>query len=64
MDETELDVDLRPRSPVDERRYEERGVSGAGERERRCCCGVVTRDRGMTGGLDDCFWEAVGIEPW
>jgi hypothetical protein len=36
-DETEEDVDLRPRRPVgpDERRTVERGVSGEGEREWR-----------------------------
>lgn len=52
IDEIELLVDFRPRSPADERRYEERGVCGAGERERRCCCGVVTRGRGrILGGL-------------
>ena len=36
MDETELEVDLRPRRPGVERRYEECGFKGAGEREERC----------------------------
>ena len=34
-DETEDDVDLRPRRPAEERR-KERGVSGAGDMETRC----------------------------
>lgn len=34
-DETDDDVDLRPRSPADPRRYEDRGVSGAGDSEGR-----------------------------
>lgn len=46
MEETELEVDLRPRRPADDRRYEERGVSGAGEIERRWCWGAITRERG------------------
>lgn len=33
MDEMEEEVDLRPRRPPEERRYEERGVSGEGESE-------------------------------
>ena len=33
MEETEEDVDLRPRSPALERRKVERGVSGEGEIE-------------------------------
>jgi hypothetical protein len=37
-EETEEDVDLRPRSPVELRRYEERGVIGDGERE--LCLGL------------------------
>jgi hypothetical protein len=32
---TELDVDLRPRRPLEPRRKAERGVSGDGERECR-----------------------------
>lgn len=37
MEETEEDVDLRPRKPVpaDERRMAERGVSGEGDRDCR-----------------------------
>ena len=49
---TEEEVDLRPRRPPEERRYEERGVWGAGEAERRRSepePWVVTR--GRTGAL-------------
>lgn len=35
IDEMDEDVDLRPRRPPEERRYEERGVRGEGERDRR-----------------------------
>jgi hypothetical protein len=35
IEDTEDDVDLRPRRPPEERRYDERGVSGDGEREGR-----------------------------
>ena len=35
MEETDDDVDLRPRSPADERRYDPRGVMGDGESEFR-----------------------------
>lgn len=34
-DETEDDVDLRPRSPPDERRIVERGVNGDGDKDCR-----------------------------
>ena len=34
-DDTEEDVDFRPRRPALERRYEDRGVNGEGERELR-----------------------------
>lgn len=42
IEETDEEVDLRPRRPTEECRYEERGVSGAGEREERLR-GVVMR---------------------
>lgn len=42
MEETEDEVDLRPRRPVEERLYDECGVRGDGERESRCR-GFVTR---------------------
>ena len=42
MDETEEEVDFLPRRPADERRYEERGVTGIGERDFRLL-GVVAR---------------------
>lgn len=42
MDETEDEVDLRPRRPVEERLYDECGVRGEGERESRCR-GFLTR---------------------
>ena len=35
IDETDDEVDLRPRNPVEERRYELRGVSAEGESEFR-----------------------------
>lgn len=35
IDDTDDDVDLRPRRPPDERRYEERGVNGAGDADSR-----------------------------
>jgi len=35
IDETEEEVDLRPRKPADERRYELRGVRGEGDKELR-----------------------------
>lgn len=57
IEDTEEDVDFRPRRPPEERRYEERGVSGAGDAESRlmepepcveprgrgamCVCGVL-----------------------
>ena len=49
MDETEEEVDFRPRRPPDERRkLDECGVRGTGESETRW---LVTRDRGArTGG--------------
>ena len=31
MEETDEEVDLRPRNPLDECRYDERGVMGAGD---------------------------------
>lgn len=34
-EETDDEVDLRPRKPTDERRYEPRGVRGAGDSELR-----------------------------
>ena len=36
MEETEEDVDLRPRRPPEERRYEDRGVIGPGDKEDLC----------------------------
>ena len=45
IEETDEEVDFRPRRPMvlaEEWRYDERGVSGAGEREARLR-GVVTR---------------------
>lgn len=45
IEEMEDEVDLRPRRPPDECRYDERGVIGAGEREARCL-GVGIRGRG------------------
>jgi hypothetical protein len=35
MLDTDEEVDLRPRRPPDERRYDDRGVNGAGDAERR-----------------------------
>lgn len=35
MEDTDEEVDLRPRRPPEERRYDERGVNGAGEAESR-----------------------------
>lgn len=35
IEETEEDVDFRPRRPPDDRRYEDRGVNGAGLAESR-----------------------------
>jgi hypothetical protein len=35
IEETEEDVDFRPRRPVELRRYDERGVTGEGESELR-----------------------------
>ena len=35
IDDTDDDVDLRPRRPPEERRYEDRGVKGAGDADRR-----------------------------
>lgn len=35
MEETDEDVDFRPRRPTEERRYDPRGVIGDGEREFR-----------------------------
>ena len=35
IDETEEEVDLRPRRPAELRRYDERGVKGDGESEDR-----------------------------
>ena len=45
MEETEDDVDLRPRSPADDRRYDPRGVMGDGERELRLLEWPVFSDR-------------------
>ena len=42
IDDTEEEVDLRPRRPPDVWRYEERGVIGAGDRETLAFC-VATR---------------------
>lgn len=36
IEDTDDEVDLRPRSPADDRRYELRGVWGAGDSELRC----------------------------
>ena len=36
MEDTEDEVDLRPRRPPEERRYEDRGVIGTGDREDLC----------------------------
>lgn len=41
MEETEEEVDLRPRRPVLARRKVERGVRGAGEMECRLFVGVT-----------------------
>ena len=35
IDETDEDVDFRPRNPAEERRYDPRGVIGDGESEFR-----------------------------
>lgn len=51
IEDTEDEVDFRPRRPPEERRYEERGVSGAGEAESRRTEPeplVDTRGRGVT----------------
>jgi hypothetical protein len=55
MLDTDEEVDLRPRRPPDERRYDDRGVSGAGEAERRRsepepCVVVRGRDVCVDGG--------------
>lgn len=50
IEDTDEEVDLRPRRPPEERRYEERGVRGAGEAERRLTepePWVDTRERGF-----------------
>jgi hypothetical protein len=59
--ETDEDVDLRPRSPPEERRYEDRGVSGAGDADKRRVPDpepfVDMRGRGgmcVDGGTDGC----------
>jgi hypothetical protein len=49
MEDTDEEVDFLPRRPPEERRYEERGVSGAGLAERRRALPeplVDTRGRG------------------
>lgn len=53
IDETEEEVDLRPRRPVDVRRYEECGVRGDGDRDVRFC-GVV-KTRGSSGAVARVF---------
>jgi hypothetical protein len=55
MLDTDEEVDLRPRRPPDERRYDDRGVSGAGDAERRRrepepCVVVRGRDVWVDGG--------------
>lgn len=60
MDETEDDVDFLPRRPPLERRYDDRGVSGAGLAESRRALPepfVEMRGRGVTcvdGGRLEC----------
>lgn len=61
MEETEEDVDLRPRRPAEERLYEECGVMGEGERES-LCRGFVTRWWGLKVGLDGCFAKTGELE--
>lgn len=41
IEETEEEVDLRPRKPAEERRYELRGVRAEGESELRWCEAVL-----------------------
>ena len=43
MEETEEEVDFRPRRPAEERRYEECGVKGTGERDERLWEGMRVR---------------------
>lgn len=61
MDETDEDVDFLPRRPPLERRYEERGVSGAGLAERRRTLPEPAVEmRGRGGKCDeDVAWECV-----
>lgn len=62
IDDTDDDVDFRLRRPPEERRYEDRGVRGAGDAERRRIelvpepC-VETRGRGVV-------WADVGMLGW
>lgn len=58
IDDTDDDVDLRPRRPPEERRYEDRGVNGAGDAESRLTepepC-VEVRGRVETGAIGGDF---------
>lgn len=46
IEETDDDVDLRPRNPADDRRYDPRGVMGEGESELRLLEWLVFNGRG------------------
>lgn len=64
IEETDDEVDLRPRRPPEERRYEDRGVRGAGLAERRRTEEpfVEMRGRGVTWVVGErlvCIWPAV-----
>ena len=65
IDDTDEDVDFRPRSPPLDRRYEERGVSGAGLADKprtlpEPC--VETRGRGGTCvGVCECEWRFAAL---
>ena len=61
MDETEEEVDFRPRRPADERRYEECGVRGTGERDDRLWEAI--RVRGLYKGRDCGLRMTVEVEP-
>ncbi len=49
MDETDEDVDLRPRKPAEDRRYEPLGVIGDGDNEFRWLAWLVLNGRGCRG---------------
>ena len=55
MEDTDEDVDLRPRRPVLDRRKVDRGVNGDGEREWRLLLGVV-----YIRAIGGCDWFAGG----